>query len=366
MSYERPNIAAMQGYISGEQPEDPEAIKLNTNENPYPPAPEVAKVIATFNADALRRYPPPTADDFRDAAAVLHGLSRDHLLATRGGDELLRLVITTFVAPGAAIGTTDPTYSLYKTLAEVQDCPVISIPLHKESWQLPSDFPEQMNDAGVALTLLVNPHAPTGLLISHSHLKELANRLDGLLLIDEAYVDFVDPNLGYDAVSLVHELDNVIILRSLSKGYSLAGLRFGYGIASPELIRPMLVKTKDSYNLDLLSQKVALAAINNQSHAAETWTRVRSERNRLVREFTALNLPAAVSETNFLLISVSDIDHNQTSAEQLYRGLKSQGVFVRYFSDERLRDKLRVTIGTPEENDRLIHEIKSILVQDSG
>ena len=183
MSYERPNIAAMQGYISGEQPEDPEAIKLNTNENPYPPAPEVAKVIAAFNADALRRYPPPTADDFRDAAAVLHGLSRDHLLATRGGDELLRLVITTFVAPGAAIGTTDPTYSLYKTLAEVQDCPVISIPLPTESWQLPSDFPEQMNDAGVALTLLVNPHAPTGLLISHSHLKELANRLDGLLLI---------------------------------------------------------------------------------------------------------------------------------------------------------------------------------------
>ena len=366
MSYERPNIEAMQGYVSGEQPEDPGAIKLNTTENPYPPAPEVAKVIAGVSADTLRRYPPPTADEFRAVAATLHGVTRDHLIATRGGDELLRLVITTFVDPGASIGTTDPTYSLYKTLAAVQDCPVVSIPLEPEQWQLPQDFAAQMNAAGVKLTLLVNPHAPTGHLVNQDQLRELATDLEGLLLIDEAYVDFVDPRLNYNATTLIHDLDNVIILRTLSKGYSLAGLRFGYGIAPPNLIAPMLIKTRDSYNLDLLSQKIALAAISNQSYASDTWARVRSERSRMQTSLEGLGFLVGASETNFLLATVSAIHHNQTTAKELYHRLKSSGVFVRYFSDERLRDKLRITIGTPAENNQLLTALGSILGQDLG
>lgn len=361
MSYERPNIAAMQGYVSGEQPTDPGAIKLNTNENPYPPAPEVAEVIGAFSAEALRRYPPPTADDFRDAAAALHGVDRNQLIATRGGDELLRLAITTFVTPGTAIGTSDPTYSLYETLANIQDCPLVRVPLTADRWQLPDDFADQMNNAGVKLTLLVNPHAPTGRLIEEDELRELAAKLNGILLIDEAYVDFVDPSLGYDAVSLVHELDNIIILRTLSKGYSLAGLRFGYGIAPAALIEPMLTKTRDSYNLDLLSQRIALAAINNQAYAKDTWAKVRAERDRVQTTLASLGFEISASETNFLLATVSAVHHNRTSAEHLYQNLKSKGVFVRYFSDKMLSDKLRITIGTPEENDRLLGELKHLL-----
>ncbi len=352
MTFERDNIAAMDGYVSGEQPNDPNTTKLNTNENPYPPTPEIGQVISGFNADKLRRYPPPDADDFRDTAAALHQIDRNNIIVTRGGDELLRLMLTTFVDPGQPIGITEPTYSLYPVLARIQNCPVTSVPL-QDDWKPPESFAKSLNEAGVKVTFLVNPHAPSGVLLDHSQIADIAAELNGVLLLDEAYVDFVDPEKHYDSIPLIRDLDNVVILRTLSKGYSLAGLRIGYGVGPEQLILPMLRKTRDSYNIDWLSQDIATAALKEQSYAEDTWSKVRRERAELVSDLTRLGFSIVPSETNFLLATVP----LPLTAQALYLALKNQGILVRYFEHQGLDDKLRITVGTPPQNSRLISAI---------
>jgi histidinol-phosphate aminotransferase len=356
MTWERKNIAKLEGYSAGEQPDDEETIKLNTNENPWPPSPAVEAALGMMSAASLRRYPPPTADRFREIAATRHGVEIRNIIATRGGDELLRLVITTFVDPGETIAMTDPTYSLYPVLARIQDCNTVSVPLG-EDWSTPEDFANQVNAAGARLTLIVNPHAPSGSLLDVVRIRELAETIRGLLLIDEAYVDFVDPALGYDSMRLIREFDNVIILRSLSKGYSLAGLRFGYGIGPEGLIKPMIEKTRDSYNLDSISQKIAEAALGDLDWARDTWANVRSERERLAMNLRALGLEVYPSQTNFLLVRVPE---QSGEAQALYQALKQEGVLVRHFNAPRLRDKLRITVGTPDQNTLLAEILAGI------
>ncbi len=355
MGYERDNIKTMQGYVSGEQPEDDKSLKLNTNENPYPPAPEIQQVIANFDVTALRRYPPARADKFRDLAASLHKVERHNIIATRGGDELLRLLITTFVNPGEAIAMTDPTYSLYPVLAQIQDCPVVRVPLN-EDWSLPSDFTEQINKANCKLTFLVNPHAPSGKLLDAGTLACIASELDSVLLIDEAYVDFIDDD--YNSIPLIFEQDNIVILRTLSKGYSLAGLRFGYGVGAEPLIGPMLEKTRDSFNLDLISQLIAEVAISNRDYAMENCRKVIVQRNILRDSLLELGFNCEATQTNFLLATIPA--GFTCSALQLYEELKTQGILIRYLSDPRLINKVRISIGLPEENEKLIDSIKSL------
>ncbi|MDZ7670163.1 MAG: aminotransferase class I/II-fold pyridoxal phosphate-dependent enzyme [Gammaproteobacteria bacterium] len=195
MSYERDNIRRMAGYQWGEQPDDADTLKLNTNENPYPPGPAVGRALAGLTADVLRTYPRPTADPLRDEIAALHGLTRDNVLITHGGDEGLRLAVTTFVDPGATFAMAEPSYSLYPVLAAIQDAQLLRLPLDP-AWQLPTDAAQRLNDAGARLTCLVNPHAPSGTLTPAGRLGELASAVNGVVLVDEAYVDFVDPDLG--------------------------------------------------------------------------------------------------------------------------------------------------------------------------
>ena len=358
MSYERQNIREMEGYSSGEQPLDSEVIKLNTNENPYPPAPGVQDVISNFNATSLRRYPPPTADEFRNLAAKIHGLDKNQIIATRGGDELLRLLLTTFVDPLQPIGTTYPTYSLYPVLAHIQNCPVVEVAL-EDDWALPSDFASQMNSADVKLTLIVNPHAPTGKLFTQDQVRELANDLDSVLLVDEAYIDFIDPEQNYNCLNLVNEFDNLVFLRTLSKGYSLAGLRFGYGIGAESLIKPMIEKTRDSYNLDLLSQQIAVAGLADQQYAISNWRETRNERIILTNALNSLGFSVLPSQTNFLLVTAPA--GTNLSALQIQLALKERDILVRYFDAPRLSDSLRISIGTATENLKLIESLKSIV-----
>ena len=353
MNYERANIRRMTGYASGEQPEDPAAIKLNTNENPYPASPKVQDVLDNFDVDTLRRYPPATADHFRRAAAELHGVNPENIMATRGGDELLRLMITTFVDPGEIIGMTQPTYSLYPILAQIQDCPTFEVALN-EDWTLPDNFADAMNRAGVKLTFLVNPHAPSGALVPAEQIAHLAQQLDSILLLDEAYIDFAEAEETSPA--LAAGSDNVIVLRTLSKGYSLAGLRFGYGIGPESLIAPMMTKTRDSYNLDALGQQIAEAALRDQAHARSNWSRVISERARLRQALTEIGFQVPASHANFLLATAPP-----GRAETIYQKLRERHILVRYFNAPRMQDKLRVSIGTPEENDRLLAAIQEIL-----
>jgi histidinol-phosphate aminotransferase len=356
LNYERQNIKDMQGYVSGEQPERPDIIKLNTNENPYPPSPQVAAALRGIAVENLRRYPPPTALALRNALAQLHGVDPANLIVTNGGDELLRLLLATFVAPDETIATAAPSYSLYEVLANAHGCRMHNYPLQPD-WSLPQDFAARMNADGIKLCFVVNPHAPSGTLLDAASLRRLAADFRGVLVIDEAYIDFVDPALAHDTVPLIAEFDNVMILRTFSKGYSLAGLRMAYGIGSRNLVDPMQYKTKDSYNTDLIAQILALASITDQAYAADTWAKVRSERTRVSQALSGLGFSMPVSQSNFLLARVP----TGQDAERIYQGLKQQGILVRYFKVPELQDSLRISIGTPTENDRLLAALRSLL-----
>jgi histidinol-phosphate aminotransferase len=354
MTYERDTIRRAAGYVPGRQLDLPDLAKLNTNENPYPPSPAVMAALSAVTPESLRRYPPPLADGFRAAAAAVHRLTPEHVIAVNGGDELLRLCVNTFVDPGAPIGSLEPSYGLYGVLAELNDSPLVAVGLAGD-WSIPPDAARRWNDAGARLAFVVNPHAPSGQLLS---LVDLAEQFAGVLVIDEAYVDFVDPHIGHDATALLRERDNVILLRTLSKGYSLAGLRFGYGLGRPDLIAPMMNKTRDSYNVDVISQALATAALAHRGEAAATWARVRADREVLRARLADLGLSGPPSQTNFLLVQVP----TGADAGEVCRRLEAEHILVRHFASvPRLANQLRITVGTPEQHRRLIDALARIL-----
>ena len=366
LSYERPGLREAPGYAPGKQPAG--GVKLNTNENPYPPPPAVAEALAGFPVERLRRYPPADAAPFRAAAARAHRVDPAEVIAANGGDELLRLAVATYADPGEPVAIATPTYSLYKVLIRLHGARPVEIPLTGE-WGLPDRFAESLNRGGVRLAFLVNPHAPSGRLYDREEITAVAEEFEGVLLVDEAYVDFVDPARGYDLVPAIRDHPNLLILRTLSKGYSLAGLRFGYGLGPAPLLEPMLVKTKDSYNVDAIAQALAAAAIGSRAWAADNWARVRAERERLRAGLGRLGLASLPSETNFVLVSVppgatvpaAGGGPDGSAANALYRALESRGVHVRWFDEPRLRDRLRISVGAPEENDRLLAALAELL-----
>ena len=375
MSRERANIRRMTGYQYGEQPTDPNVVKLNTNENPYPPSPRVAAALSGFDANALRRYPNATAAPFRHLAAQRFDLAPEQVLATNGGDEALRLAITTFVDPGAGLAIATPGYSLYETLGALHDCSIAAVPMQGD-WRLPDDFAARANAADARLAVITNPHAPSGAFVDVATLAGLARTLKGVLLIDEAYVDFVDPTFGHDTAALPREFDNVLLLRTLSKGYALAGLRFGFLLGAASLIEPMATKARDSYNTDALSQALAVAAFADEAWAQDNWQRVRAERRRLAAALAGLGFDVLPSQANFLLAEPPAGD-----AAAIYLALKERGVLVRYLgvagaaaegaredgaqqaktAAERLWRALRITVGAPAENDALLAALADVL-----
>ncbi|MDD9889129.1 MAG: histidinol-phosphate transaminase [Gammaproteobacteria bacterium] len=356
MSFERSNIANMQGYVPGEQPKQDNVIKLNTNENPYPASPQVQAALEGIRLNDLRLYPQALAKNFRQVAAERHGVKEENIIPTNGGDELLRLALTTFADSGEIIATTQPSYSLYPVLACIQDCNLIEIPL-LDDWSMPEDFIDQLNSLQAKMCLLVNPHAPTGKLITVDSIKKIASNFPGVLIIDEAYVDFVDPSESYNCVPLIREYENILILRTLSKGYSLAGLRFGYGIAHKTLANPMMFKTRDSYNTDHIAQKLATAALQARDYVEANWETIRNSRTKLTDALNQLGLVTGSSQTNFVLSQVPA----EPGAEALYAALQERNILVRYFRQPRLEDKLRISIGSEQENAALITAITEIV-----
>ncbi|QDU33671.1 Histidinol-phosphate aminotransferase [Poriferisphaera corsica] len=360
MSYERDNIRRLSAYTPGEQPKAADIIKLNTNENPYPPVKSIMDALSSIQGEHLRKYPPATAIEFREATAKVHSVQPDQVIATNGSDELLRLAITCYCEPNSdskkkgALGLTDPTYSLYNVLADIHDALIVSIDLD-DQYQMPTDLAEQWNRAGCTLAMIVNPHAPSGRVYEIDQLKMIATAFNGILIIDEAYADFAD----FNALDLVREnsgLNNVLISRTFSKGYSLAGLRFGYGIA-PASIIDTLNKAKDSYNTDFISQKLATAAILAHDDVAKTWDLVKSERSRVENKLIGMGYHVFPSQTNFLL-AIPPKDAPQ--AEAIYRQLAEQHIYIRHFSMANMRDKIRISIGTPEQNDTLLQAMKEL------
>jgi len=348
MGYFRKNIEQAQGYTPGFQPGRTDVVKLNTNENPYPPSPAVLKVLAEFSPDGLRRYPDPLGSVFRQAAAEVNGVSAENIMCTNGGDDLLTIAFRAFCDEQNPVAYPVPTYSLYPVLAKLENCDVIEVPFDDEF-----NLPARLATTKAALTIVCNPNAPSGSFINVEELACLADEISGVLLIDEAYVDFADSN----CISMVKKFGNVIILRSMSKGYSLAGIRFGYAIADADLISG-LMKVKDSYNVDAVAIAAATAAIKDQKHFEDNVEKIKSERTRLTEKLRALGFDINESSSNFVLAETKN-----HKASDIYDKLVKRNIYVRYFALPRLDNKLRITVGTEEQNDILLNALKEILLK---
>ncbi len=340
------NIRKMTGYTPGFQPDSVRAIKLNTNENPYPPAPGVFEALKSLSAPELRKYPPSTWKDFRQAAADLHGLDPQQIVCGNGGDELLTMIVRCCCDTHRPLAYPTPTYSLYPELAHIQNCPIIEVP-----WGPGMSIPEGLANSGATLTIICNPNAPTGTVISPEEIGDFAASYSGVLLIDEAYVDFAEEN----CLGLLKKYENIAILRSFSKGYSLAGMRFGY-IMTSHLIASALMKVKDSYNVNIATQKAAVAALLDQDYFLDNVARIKSERQRVTQALRNLGFEITDSHTNFILAKIETPE-----AKYIHDQLAQRDIFVRYFNLDGLRDKLRISIGTPAENNELLNGMVEIL-----
>jgi len=346
MGYFRENIEKVEGYEPGFQPQQTDVVKLNTNENPYPPSPAVMKTLAEINAEQFRRYPDPTGNQFRRAAAEINGVSADHIMCCNGGDDLLSIAFRAFCDENRPVAYPVPTYSLYPVLAKLQSCRAIEIPFDNEF-----NLPVKLTKTDAALTIVCNPNAPSGSFVSTGELASLADEISGVLLIDEAYVDFAQENCA----ALVKDFDNMIVLRSMSKGYCLAGMRFGYAIAQPDLIAG-LMKVKDSYNVDAIAIAVATAAIKDQKYFRQITEKVKKDRDILAAQLRALKFKVPDSFANFVLA-----ESRNCKASEIYDKLVQRNIYVRYFNLPGLSNKLRITVGTSEQNDKLILALKEIL-----
>jgi len=343
----RPNIAAMKGYVPGEQLNDPDIVKLNTNENPYPPSPRVFEAIqAACTGDRLRKYPEPLGDTFRATAASVLGTSPDSILIGNGSDDILTILTRAFVPESGLIASPTPSYILYRNLAEIQGARFEAVPFDA-NWRLRvEDWPRDAD-----LSFVPNPNSPSGTLLPPDIVRALASRVAPQpLVLDEAYADFAESN----GLGLLAEAPNLIITRTLSKSYSLAGIRFGFAIARPEVIRE-LAKVKDSYNCDVLSLAAATAAIADHDYFTAVKAKILATREAMRPALTALGFEVTSSAANFLWCRRSD-----RPLKPIYEALKQRKVLVRYMNYDGY-DGLRISVGTDAEIDRLLSELRAIL-----
>lgn len=345
----RPNIKQMAGYVPGFQPRDEQRwIKLNTNENPYPPSPRVrAAILAELGEDGarLRQYPDPPSEAARRAAGKLYGFDPSWVILANGSDELLNNLIRAFADAGEEIAYVHPSYSYYATLAEIQGARVRTFGLG-EGWDL-LDFPARYEGK---LFFLTNPNAPLGFTYPLAFIEELAGRMSGMLVVDEAYADFADEN----ALALVKKHENVVVTRTLSKSYALAGMRLGLAIARPEVILA-LDKIRDHYNLDRLAQAAALAALRDQEYFRAAVEKIRATRDWFSTELRVIGYGVIPSSGNYVFASPPD-----RNGKRVYDALFARHILVRHFSDPALRHGLRISIGTREEMEATLAALREI------
>lgn len=343
----RSSIRSMAGYVPGEQLNSPDIVKLNTNENPYPPSPRVFDAIkAALTSNQLRKYPQPTGNDFRNAAGSVLGIDPESILIGNGSDDILTILTRAFVPEYGLIASPTPSYTLYKSLAEIQNALFKSVPFQND-WNAPNPWP--ILDAN--LTFFPNPNSPSGTALKLAELERLAGDVGGPFVLDEAYADFCD----WNGLSLVSKLNNVIVSRTFSKSYALAGIRFGFAVAPPKVIRE-LVKVKDSYNVDALALAAATAAIQDQVYFREIRAKIVATRGRMETALAGMGFDVTPSWANFLWCRRSD-----RPVKAIYEALKSKNILVRYMSYAEYGDGLRISVGTDQEIDRLLLELRSIV-----
>jgi len=339
----RSNIRAMSGYVPGEQLNDPDIVKLNTNENPYPPSPRVFEAIrAALTSDSLRKYPQPLGDTFRRAAGRVLGVDPDSILIGNGSDDILTILTRTFVPEGGLIASPSPSYILYKNLAEIQGARFVKVPFTAD-WRLGENWPK------ADLAFLPNPNSPSGTVVDSNTIERIATQVN-VLVLDEAYADFAGSPLRSEDFA---SRPNLIRTRTLSKSYSLAGIRFGFAIADPAMVRE-LIKVKDSYNCDVLSLAAATAAIEDQDYFRERRAKILATRARMAAELAKLGFDVTPSEANFLWCRTAK------PMKPIYEELKRRKILVRYMNYDGY-DGLRISVGSDAEIDRLLTELRAIL-----
>ena len=343
----RPNIAAMSGYMPGEQPPAGKFIKLNTNENPYRHSPKVERAIQTALEGGLSRYPDPEATAFRNRAAEVYGVEPDWILCGNGSDDIHTILTRAFVDTGDLVRLPYPSYILYRTLAEIQGSRYEEVRF-AEDWSLPDTFVVPKGD--LKLAFLPNPNSPSGTVLPPARVLQIAERLPCPLVVDEAYADFAEHN----CIELVKRNKRIMVSRTLSKSYGLAGLRFGFLIAQPDVIEQLL-KVKDSYNCGVLSIAGATAAIDDQDWLQENCAKVVATRERMSDELGQLGFSVAPSQANFVWCT-----HAERALQPLYDRLKKNRVLIRYLEYAGWGDGLRIGVGTDEQADACISLLKSI------
>jgi len=371
----RPLVQALHAYVPGEQPRVKDLIKLNTNENPYPPSPRVLQAVRATVDGRLRLYPNPTAQTLREKLATFHGCSARQVMVGNGSDEILALAVRAFVEPASTgqpgISTLParsgqnhsrstvqyfaPSYSLYPVLAAGHGAQVNAVGL-ADDFTMPSRKALRelkVWDFNAALTLITTPNAPSGRAYSTAALEELCRLQRGVVLLDEAYVDFAEEN----ALGLALRYPHVLVARTFSKAYSLCFQRIGYAVGHPDLIAA-LDKLRDSYNVNGLGQAAALATLEHLSYYQANFRRIKKTRARLARALTRLGFEVVPSQTNFLLVRPPGLP-----ASRWLELLRERKILVRWFSNPTVRDFLRITVGTDEETDALLAATGGILDQ---
>jgi histidinol-phosphate aminotransferase len=344
--YFRPNIRGMAGYVPGEQPQGGTFIKLNTNENPYPPSPRVVAALqAALTGDRLRKYPDPTGTAFRKTAAKVLDVDPDAILIGNGSDDILTILTRAYVPEGGLVASLTPSYILYRSLAEIQGARFQQVP-YTADWRLPDVWPIR----GANLTFIANPNSPSGTCVSADQVTHLSTQLDGPLIVDEAYVDFADRHCLH-----LTTRPNVVITRSLSKSYALAGIRFGFAVADPALVNEF-IKVKDSYNCDALSLEAARAALEDQEYLVVARAKIMNTRASLTAGLKELGFDVTPSQANFVWCRRAD-----RPVKRIYEELKRRMILVRYMVYEGYGDGLRISVGTDGEIDRLLRELPALI-----
>ncbi len=361
----RPAIDAMAGYVPGEQPQEQGWVKLNTNENPLPPSPAVVRAIQLQATGALQKYPDPDAGIFRRTAANLFGVDPDWVLPANGSDENLTIITRAFCDAGQSIAYPYPSYVLYEALAQIQGCTVQRLLLDgSRGWRWNATDAAELRQQ-VRIAYVPNPNSPTGTLWTPDELLQLLPDR-GVLVLDEAYGDFAaQPHRG----ELLRDprFDNrLIVTRSLSKSYSLAGIRFGFAMAHPDLISGMR-KVKDSYNCDSVSIAAATAALEDQAWMQANRRKILNGRERLAAALPSFGFLVHPSEANFLWVT-----HTSGRHREIYEQLKLRKILVRYMRFPNatpageLLDGLRITIGTDAELDAVLQVLPEVMSAVSG
>jgi len=342
----------MPAYTPGEQIAD--LTKLNTNEGAFPPSPRVRAALAAIADESLRLYPDPTSSGLRAAAAARFGVAPDQVLAGNGSDDCLTIVYRGFLDAGERVVCPWPTYGLYSTLASLQGAELVRLPFAQSGRRFV--LPDNLARKRAKMIILANPNNPSATLVPVDELRALCDEASGaIVVVDEAYVDFA-LGAGIDA-SILPYLDqhpNLIVLRTMSKSYSLAGARLGLLFAAAPLVEA-LTKVKDSYNVNALTQAIGIAALEDRAYLDDCVRRTLDQRARLESALGEMGLTWPESAANFLLVELGE------RAEQIYLALKQSGLLVRWWSAPELRTKLRISVGKPDDNDRLLAALKGAI-----